>query len=218
MLFHLKDEQSRRICTEKFSLSQIFVPDSQKIALLLPILYDETMSNYDKTLSIRPAEGHDADLLADLGSRTFSDAYSCTLSAEDLDDYLGKAFSREQMLRDIADPEVLLFLGLISNTLCAYIKLQPTPARQCVRGANPIELLRLYVLPGWKGRRIGTALLDVGLKAARDKTYNTCWLKVWDGNTKAIEFYTNKGFATVDNEPYPVGSSSRNVVLMACSL
>ena len=176
------------------------------------------MSSHDKTLSIRPAEKRDADLLADLGGRTFSDAYSCTLSAEDLDDYLGKAFSREQMLEDIADPNVLLFLGLISNTLCAYIKLQPTPARQCVRGTNPIELLRLYVLPGWQGRQIGTALLDTGLKAAREKTYDTCWLKVWDENARAIEFYTNKGFAIVGNEPYPVGNDSRNVVLMACSL
>ena len=176
------------------------------------------MSNGDKTLSIRPAEERDAGLLADLGGRTFSDAYSCTLSAKDLDDYLGKAFSREQMLEDIADPEVLLFLGLISNTLCAYIKLRPTPTRRCVRGANPIELLRLYVLPGWQNRQIGTALLDVGLNAARDKAYDTCWLKVWDENAKAIEFYTSKGFTIVGNEPYQVGNDARNVVLMACSL
>ncbi len=176
------------------------------------------MSNRDKTLSIRPAEERDADLLADLGARTFSDAYSCTLSAEDLDNYLRKAFSREQMLEDITDPDVLLFLGLISNTLCTYIRLQPTSVHECICGANPIELLRLYVLPGWKDRGIGTALMDVGLKAARDKSYKTCWLKVWDENTKAIGFYTNRGFAIAGNEPYPVGSTSRNVVLMACPL
>ena len=176
------------------------------------------MPNGDKTLSIRPAEERDADLLADLAARTFSDAYSRTLSAEDLDDYLSKALSPEQMLEDITDPDVVLFLGLISNTLCAYIKLQPTSVRECICGANPIELLRLYVLPDWKDRGIGTALMDVGLKAARDKAYKSCWLKVWDENTKAIDFYTNKGFAIVGNEPYPVGSTSRNVVLMACSL
>lgn len=186
--------------------------------LLLPIQYDEAMPNGDKTLSIRPAEESDAEVLADLGARTFSDAYSRTLSAEDLDDYLCKAFSPEQMLEDVNDPEVLLFLGLISDTLCAYIKLALTPARQCVRRENPIELLRLYVLPGWEGRQIGTALLDVGLKAARDNAYSVCWLKVWDENAKAIEFYTNKGFAILGNEPYTVGSSSRNVVLMARSL
>ena len=178
----------------------------------------KTMPNGDKTLSIRPAEERDADLLADLGTRTFSDAYSRTLSAEDLDDYLHKAFSRKQMLEDITDPDVLLFLGLISNTLCAYIKLQPTRVRECICGANQIELLRLYVLCGWRDRGIGTALMDVGLKAARDKAYKSCWLKVWDENTKAIDFYTNKGFAILGNEPYPVGSTSRNVVLMACPL
>ena len=175
-------------------------------------------ANGDKTLSIRPAEERDADLLADLGARTFSDAYSCTLPREDLDDYLRKAFSREQMLEDMTDPDVLLFLGLVSNTPCAYIKLQPTGPSQRAVGTNPIELLRLYVLAGWQGHRMGTALLDAGLKAARDKAYKSCWLKVWDENTKAIDFYRKKGFAVVGNEPYPVGSTSRNVVLMARSL
>ena len=178
----------------------------------------KNMSSRDKTLSIRPAEERDADLLADLAARTFSDAYSRTLSAEDLDDYLHKAFGREQILKDITDPDVLLFLGLISNTLCAYMKLQPTSSRECIRLANPIELLRLYVLAGWQYRGIGTSLMDVGLKAARDKGYRSCWLKVWDENTRAIEFYTNKGFDIAGNEPYPVGSTSRNVVLMARSL
>jgi len=123
------------------------------------------MSSRHKTLSIRPAQERDADLLADLGARTFCDAYSCTLSAEDLENYLRKALSPEQMLEDIRDSDVVLFLGLISNTLCAYIKLQPTPSRECIRLANPIELLRLYVLAGWQDRGIGTSLMGVGLKA-----------------------------------------------------
>ncbi|MHC4120065.1 MAG: GNAT family N-acetyltransferase [Planctomycetota bacterium] len=176
------------------------------------------MSGSDKNLLIRPAEADDARVLADLGARTFSDSYSCTLSAEDLDDYVNRAFSREQMLEDIANPEVLLFLANASDTICAYAKLQPTPARKCVRGVKPIELLRLYALDGWKGRGIGTALLDVALGAAREKGYETCWLKVWDQNTRAIEFYANKRFAIVGDEPYPVGNDSRNVVLMARSL
>ena len=131
------------------------------------------------------------------------------MSTEDLEDYVRKAFGRERMLEDIADPDVLLFLGLISNTLCAYIKLQPTSVRERICGANPIELLRLYVLAGWEGRGIGTSLVGVGLKAARVKAYKSCWLKVWDENTKAIDFYTNKGFAIVGNEPYPeIGRAS----------
>ena len=176
------------------------------------------MSIGENNLSIRPAEERDAEILAGLGARTFSDAYLCTLSAEDMGDYLREAFSPEQMLKDVANPEVLLFLASVSDTVCAYIKLHPTPVRECVHGANPIELLRLYIASGWKGRGIGTALMDVGLGAASDKAYKTCWLKVWEGNTEAITFYKNKGFSTVGNEPYPVGNDSRNVVLMACAL
>ncbi|MHC4170919.1 MAG: GNAT family N-acetyltransferase [Planctomycetota bacterium] len=171
-----------------------------------------------RTLAIRPAEQRDADLLADLGARTFSDTYSSILPARDLDHYLREAFSTEQMLDDIANPEVLLFVGSISNTVCSYIKLEPTPPRKIVHGANPIELLRLYVLPRWKGMGIGGALLDVGLAAARDKGHKTCWLKVWEGNARATDFYKNRGFSLVGSEQYPVGSTSRSVALMVRSL
>ena len=171
-----------------------------------------------RTLAISPAEQRDADLLADLGARTFSDTYSSILPARDLDHYLREAFNTEQMVDDIANPEVLLFVGSISNTVCSYIKLEPTPPRKVVGGVNPIELLRLYVLPRWKGMGFGTALMDVGLAAARDNGHKTCWLKVWEGNTKAIDFYENRGFSRVGNEQYPVGSTSRNVVLMARQL
>jgi len=172
-------------------------------------------STDNREFSIRPAEKSDADILADLGAKTFSDAYACTIPADDLNDYLQEAFSRRQMLDDITNPEVLLFLGVIAGKVCAYIKLQPTPPRRCIQGANPIELLRLYVLPDAKSRGIGTALLDVAFEAARKKGYKTCWLKVWDGNAGAIGFYDRKGFATVGNEPHPVANTSRNVSLMA---
>lgn len=176
------------------------------------------MSVNEQTISIRPAEESDAEILADLGARTFSDTYSSILPAKDLNNYLSKAFSIEQMLRDITDPQVLLFLGLVSNTVCSYIKLQPTPTRNVIGGGRPIELLRLYILPRWKGIGIGSALMDVGLDAALDKSYETCWLKVWEGNDRAIEFYKNRGFSPIGSEPYPVGSTSRKVVLMTCPL
>jgi len=172
----------------------------------------------DKTLSIRPAEESDAEILADLGAYTFSHTYSSILPSKDLEDYLGKAFSVEQMRQDIADPQVLLFVSSVSNTVCSYIKLQPTPPREVIRGNKPIELLRLYLLPQWEGMGIGSALMKAGLRAAREESYETCWLKVWEGNRRAIEFYENRGFTQVGSEPYPVGSTSRKVILMACPL
>lgn len=167
-----------------------------------------------RTLKIRQVERRDARLLADLGADTFADTYSTILPTGDLTDYLREAFSPERVLEDIADDRVILFLGSISKTACSYIKLQPTPVREVIRGDNPIELVRLYVQPEWKGLGIGGALLELGLAAARDKGYTACWLKVWQGNTRAIDFYENRGFSQAGSEPYPVGGTSRDVLLM----
>ncbi|MHC4146154.1 MAG: hypothetical protein ACYSUD_15395, partial [Planctomycetota bacterium] len=78
----------------------------------------KNMSTRDKNLSIRLAKESDADSLADLGARTFADAYSCILPTEDLGAYLRQAFSVERMVEDITSPEVLLFIASTSEAVC----------------------------------------------------------------------------------------------------
>jgi ribosomal protein S18 acetylase RimI-like enzyme len=178
----------------------------------------KSISVNDEIFSIRPAKESDAESLADLGARTFADAYSSILPAEDLGAYLREAFSVERMIEDIANPEVLLFVASTSEVVCAYIKLQPTTAPEPVEATNPIELMRLYILSGQQGCGIGTALMDAAFSVARDREYTTCWLKVWEGNHKAIGFYKSKGFSQIGNQAYPVGNVCRNVILMVCPL
>jgi len=178
----------------------------------------KSISVNDETFSIRPAEERDADSLADLGARTFADTYSSILPAEDLGVYLREAFSAKRMVEDITSQEVLLFVASTSEAVCAYIKLQPTTAPEPVEVINPIELIRLYILSGRQGCGIGTALMNAAFAAARDRAYTTCWLKVWEGNRKAIGFYKSKGFSQIGNQAYPVGNVCRNVILMACPL
>ena len=47
--------------------------------------------------TIRRATGQDAAVLADLGARTFYDAFAIDNKSEDIDSYVAQAFSPEQM-------------------------------------------------------------------------------------------------------------------------
>jgi ribosomal protein S18 acetylase RimI-like enzyme len=72
----------------------------------------------------------------------------------------------------------------------------------------------LYVLPEWIGKGIGTKLIKKSLGAALEGGYHSCWLRVWDGNERAIMFYRNWGFREVGSEAYYVGQCRETVVLM----
>ncbi len=167
-----------------------------------------------KTILIRRASPADARTLSTMGELTFTRSYASIVPAQELASYTRQAFSIEQIELELAARQITYFLALAGTIPCGYSKLAPTPAPPAVEGVKPVELARLYVLPERTGTGIGTELLKASLDAAVEQDYHSCWLRVWEGNDKAIEFYRRWGFREVGSEPYRVGRCSRNVLLM----
>ena len=68
------------------------------------------------------------------------------------------------------------------------------------RGKPGLYLEDLFVMPAWRRRGIGLALLDRLLRLARDRGYGRVDWAVLDWNEPAIRFYTEKLGAAVLNE------------------
>ena len=56
----------------------------------------------------------------------------------------------------------------------------------------------MSVLPGRRGRRIGSHLLDALDSALRAASIETVTVAAMAGNTRAIEFYRRRGFEPVE--------------------
>ena len=54
---------------------------------------------------IRRANVDDADLLAELGARTFSETFAANNTPEDMTAYLASSFSPEKQAEELADPD-----------------------------------------------------------------------------------------------------------------
>jgi len=175
---------------------------------------ETAMAAKSKHIFIRRASAEDARILSDMGELTFTRSYASIIAAKELASYTRRAFAVEQLESELAMPEVTYFLALAGTIPCGYSKLGPTEPPPTVEGANPVELARLYVLPERTGTGIGTELLNVSLDAAVEQDYHSCWLRVWEGNDKAIEFYRRWGFRQVGSELYHVGKCSETVLLM----
>lgn len=169
-------------------------------------------------IAVRRATQADTSTLAELGARTIRQTYGAAFSREVIDRYNSEAFNTEQIKADLANPEIAYFLATVNHQVCGYAKLQPTPTPDAITGTRPIELVRLYLDSGWIGQGIGAKLMQTVQDFAVNHGFKTCWLRVLEGNERAIAFYRSWGFVEVGSEPYPAGDVSVTALLMQLPL
>src|SRR6185295_13230323 len=106
-------------------------------------------------VTIRHANSDDANLLADLGARTFEETFAVDNTSEDMAAYLAAHFSVAQQSAELAQHGSNFLIAEIDDLAAGYAKLQASEPPGEIEGAKPIELVRLYVLREWLGRGVG---------------------------------------------------------------
>ncbi len=165
-------------------------------------------------VSIRKANATDANLLADLGSRTFQETFSGDNTPEDMATYLTSSFSVERQIADLADPAWTALIAEVDGVGAGYAKLRSGSPATTVVGAKPVELVRLYVLHEWLGRGVGEKLMRACLNEARSAGYETIWLGVWERNARAQAFYRKWNFRPVGEQIFQLGSDPQRDIVM----
>ena len=165
-------------------------------------------------ISIRNAKTTDANLLADLGRRTFEETFASDNTIEDMDAYLASSFSVEQQIAELSDPDSTFLIGEADGIAAGYAKLHPGKSTEAIKGARPIELVRLYVLHEWLGRGVGQVLMRACLDEARSAGYETIWLGVWERNARAQAFYRKWNFRPVGEQIFQLGSDPQRDIVM----
>ena len=65
------------------------------------------------------------------------------------------------------------------------------------RETSLCEVKRFYLLPAWRGRGLGRALVNAVLRQARAAGYARAGLSTWNHNESGLALYRALGFATV---------------------
>jgi diamine N-acetyltransferase len=164
---------------------------------------------------VRLAAPIDAAMLADLGARAFAGAFAADNTPDDMEAYLRAHFSTETVAAELADPRAVFLVAEVDGAPAGYAKLLADAAPDCVRGPDPIELVRLYALQEWLGAGIGAALMGASLDAAKRRGNGSIWLGVWERNTRAIAFYRKWGFEDVGEMVFVLGSDVQTDRVMA---
>jgi ribosomal protein S18 acetylase RimI-like enzyme len=175
-------------------------------------------ASFHPTLLIRQANPGDAELLAELGSRTFVETFAVDDTPKDMAAYLKTSFSPALLASELADPRVTVRIAEIDHEAVGYAMLRSGPAPESLTSDNPIELVRLYVSRESLGSGIGAALMQDCIDQAKQKNFETLWLGVWENNTRAQAFYRKWSFREVGTHPFQLGDDTQTDLLMQRSI
>jgi len=162
---------------------------------------------------IRRASRADATALAELGAKTFSDAFASQNRPEDIASYLAKTYGEAQQREEIDDPSIVTLVAGEDGMLAGFAQLRIGPKEH-----GDLEIARFYVDRDHHGRGIAQQLMQAVLDTARDLRCSAIWLGVWEHNARAIRFYEKCGFRDVGSHPFLLGSDLQTDRLMALAI
>jgi ribosomal protein S18 acetylase RimI-like enzyme len=172
------------------------------------------------SFTIRQATIDDAEKMASLGARLFTQAYGETHPEPELSRYLARSFSVEGIREAIVDDSVTMLMvedpegGAIAY---AYMResLDPPPD---VHGNRAREIVRFYVDAACQGRGVGAALMEECFEDAKNRGADVVWLQVWKEAPWAVGFYTRMEFSVVGSAPFYFGDQVGDDHIMVKSL
>ena len=165
-------------------------------------------------VSVKKVRPPNVDTLLVLSRKTFYDAFEHLNNPEDFEAYTSKAFTREQLLSEIENPDCAFYFAVIDNEPVGYIKLNYRDAQAEFQEPDGVELSRIYIHANHQGKKIGNQLLDFAINKAIEDKMSYIWLGVWEHNHAAQRFYERNGFVKVGSHEFVVGSDVQMDLLM----
>ena len=160
----------------------------------------------------------DVSILRGIARDTFIETFSEANKAEDIDRYLAKSFSEDQLARELSNPNSFFYVAEVNGNVVGYLKLNTAHAQTEPQAADALEIERIYVLGSYHGGGVGQALYHHAMSVAEDRKASYVWLGVWEHNHRALRFYEKNGFIAFGTHIFQLGNDQQTDILMKKSV
>lgn len=157
-------------------------------------------------LELKRITEEEVALLRVISFYTFIDTFGSDTPASDLDSYMTQAYEYEQLNSELSNPESQFYFLYSDKQLAGYLKLNQGAAQSEPMPNNYFEIERIYILPPFKRKGLGSYLLSFAEKQAQEAGKNFIWLGVWEFNDQAQAFYKARGFQRFSEHKFMMGS------------
>ena len=156
---------------------------------------------------LRRATPEDAEVLSEIGARTFTETFAHLYPAEDLRVFLAEAYGLDRTKKDLADPAKAAWLVEADGQAIGYAQAGPCELPHPEVTAACRELKRFYFRKAWQNRGLGRGLFEAAMAWLQQDGPRDVWIGVWSENLGAQRFYARHGFEKVGEYGFRVGSS-----------
>ena len=161
-------------------------------------------------LKVIPCTKHHVNTIQEIGIKTFKETYEAHNTPTNLSNYLAKAFNKEQLLKELNNPESFFFLVLAGRQAAGYLKINIGSTQTNPQGAKALEIERIYVAHAFQRQGIGKLLLDTAEAKAKELEKETIWLGVYEKNQNAVSFYKYHGYEVFGKHTFQLGNESQS--------
>lgn len=169
-------------------------------------------------MNIRYATLEDAEMLSELGARTFYDTFAKDNTPENIETHLKKSFSSEIQAAELSEPDNIFLIAELDDVPAGYVQLMLNSRDEAITADRPVEIRRIYASKEYIGKGIGPELMKASIEEARQRNCDCVWLGVWEKNPRAIAFYEKCGFRKVGTHIFAVGDDPQNDFIMELEL
>ncbi|MBA4318517.1 MAG: GNAT family N-acetyltransferase [Flavobacterium sp.] len=163
---------------------------------------------------IRKATISDLQIIQKISKQTFTETFAAVNTAENMENYFRENFNSAQVASEINNLNSAFYLAVLDSKTVGYLKLNFGNAQTEIYNAKSMEIHRIYVLKEFHGKKIGQLLLDKAIKIAQQSGFEYIWLGVWEGNHRALQFYSKNGFVEFDKHIFTLGDDIQTDLLM----
>jgi diamine N-acetyltransferase len=156
---------------------------------------------------IRLATVEDADTVAALAARTFTETFGHLYPPEDLASFLRDAYAPGKQRVILSHPDYAVWLLERDGEAIGHAAAGPCGLPHPDVREGDGELKRLYLLQGVQGGGHGARLMQVAMDWLLRHGPRTLWVGVWSENLGAQRFYARYGFGKVGGYKFPVGNT-----------
>ena len=167
-----------------------------------------------KIIEIKEVTLHNVLQLQKIGKTTFHETFSAFNSAENMDEYLHRGFSIDQLTIELNDTNSKFYFAELNNSIIGYLKLNFGYSQTELNDEKGLEIERIYVLKAYHGNNVGQTLYNKAVKVAQQKEVEYMWLGVWEKNLRAINFYSKNGFVEFDKYIFVLGNDQQTDIMM----
>jgi GNAT superfamily N-acetyltransferase len=149
------------------------------------------------TIECTTVTANDLERLRTIAIESYAAFYAYLWQPKAMENYLAKAFRREQLETEISAPNVVYKIARRAGADAGYLKWHRLENLGTLTNAAYLE--RVYVLPSAAGRRVGTRLIEDAIHDARTAGRTSMWLRAMANQHAVVDRYRALGFEVIDH-------------------